>query len=102
MKGLPRLPRFVAGAFEIREAFENIPKRDFRLHARECRAEAGVNSVAERNVRIGIARDVEAVPVRKLLWIAVGRSHHGEDQLAWFHRLATEVDRFLRRAHEPL
>lgn len=37
-----------------------------------CSAKAEVNAVPERDVRVGIARDVEAVRVRKALRVAIG------------------------------
>ena len=63
MKSLPRPHGSSLARSRFGKAFENIPKRDFRFHARERRAEARVNSVTERDVRIRIAHDVEAVRV---------------------------------------
>src|SRR6266478_1984135 len=60
VQSLARLPWLIGGQFEILEPLQQIRERDSGFHARERCPQTKVNAVAEGNVRIGIASDIEA------------------------------------------
>src|SRR5262245_25320379 len=60
--------------FEAREARQQLLERDARLEARQRRAQTEVDPEAKRHVSLRIARDVEAIRVRELCFVAVGRA----------------------------
>src|SRR6185437_14566402 len=71
VKSISRLPRLAASRFESLHAFQKISESNLRFEACERRAEAGMDAVAERQVRVGVARHVEAAGVAELAGVAV-------------------------------
>src|SRR5437016_2262356 len=51
-----------------------------------------MRAMAKSNVRVGIAGDVEVVGIAKLLWIAVGRADHRQNQFLGRDHLAMYLD----------
>src|SRR5574342_956774 len=68
------------GGREAREAPEQGGERDARFHARDVHAGAGVIAVAEGDVAVGLARDVEALGVGELRRVAVGGADRERDE----------------------
>jgi len=60
---LARLPGLLAREIQFLGPLQQGRKRDPRLQARQRCADAGVDAMPERNMRIGIAHDVEAVGI---------------------------------------
>src|SRR6187455_3344856 len=81
VEGFAGRPGVVGSGFEMFEAGENIGEGDSGFHAGEGCAEAGVDAVAEGDVRVWVAGDVEAGGITELFWIAVGGADHGEDEV---------------------
>src|SRR5207248_10828264 len=71
VQGLARLPGFLARSLEALQTLQQIRERDPRLHSGEGRAQTGMDAVAKRQVRVGVARDVETISTGKLLRITV-------------------------------
>jgi len=97
-----RLPRRVAGQLEVFHALQKIRQRDASFQTRQRRTQAGVDAVPEGQVGVQLPADVEAVGVRKLLGVAVGRADHRQHEHAGRDRLAVQHDRSPRRPHHPL
>src|ERR1700733_15074147 len=76
VKCLTRFPGLVAGQLDILEPLQEIGQTDPGLESGERCPDAEMDPVPECDVRIGIARDVEAVRLGKLPWIAVCRADH--------------------------
>ena len=79
-----------------------VRQRDPGLQPGQRSTQAGMNAVAEGDVRVGVTRDVEVVRVAKLLGVAVGGADHGQHQLAGRDYLAVQLDVTARRPHDPL
>ncbi len=74
-EGLARLPDQLVGRQpHIGQAAHQRAKGDLPFEQGERCADAVVDAVAERDVPILLAPDVEPVGVGKLRWIAVGRA----------------------------
>src|SRR5437899_1753111 len=71
-----RLPGLVAGQLDVVEPMEEIAQGDFRLHPGKRRTQAEVDSVAESDVRIGIARNAKFFAALELCFISIGRADH--------------------------
>src|SRR5258708_23619114 len=69
--------RFHCGIFksEPRETLEHRLERDASLHPCQRRADAEVNPLTERDVFIGIARDVEFFRILELRRVAIRRRY---------------------------
>ena len=65
---------------QVRKAREKARERDAAFHARDVHPGAGVLAVAERDVAVGLARDVEALGVRELARVAVRRADAEGDE----------------------
>ena len=102
VQGLARFPRFVAGKLQKAVAEQKVGQRNARLKPRQRRAQAEVAAVAECEMRIGIARDVEPLGSVELPGIAIRRADHRQHQLARRDQLAMHLDVALRRPHHPL
>src|SRR5678816_2670000 len=63
-----------AGRRDPGKALEQRIEGDAGFHARDVHARAGVVAVAEGDVAVGLAADVEAVGVGELRRVAVGRA----------------------------
>ena len=72
VKCFARLPRLVAGQFDVRHSRENIRKGDLRLQSGQRRAEAEWDSVTKGKVRVGRSGNVEAMGVFEAALISVG------------------------------
>ena len=72
VEGLTGRPRIVGGGFEMFETAEEISEGDSGFHSGEGCADAGMDAVAEGDVGIWVAGDIEAVGFGELFWIAVG------------------------------
>ena len=83
-----RFPRFIADSLHIGKPIEKISENDPRFHPRERGTQARVNTMAESDVRIGIARDVELFGVVEVFCVAIGRADHGKNELAGRKSLA--------------
>src|SRR6266513_1197960 len=73
VQGLARFPRLGAGQLQSLQPSEQIAKTDPRLEPRQCGPKAGMDAVSERDMRIGIAPDIELAGIRKLPGIAICR-----------------------------
>src|SRR5437016_6294385 len=69
-----RLPGLVAGQLDVVEPLQEIAQGDFRFHPGKRRAQAEVDSLAESEVRIGLAGNVEFFATLELIFISIGRS----------------------------
>src|SRR6202044_2604878 len=74
------------------EAVQPLVERDPSLQPRQRSAEAEVDAVAEGLVAADLAADVEAVPLGKVAFVAVGRAVQQHHDAALGHRLAVELD----------
>ena len=61
-----------------------------------------MDAVAEREVRVGIAPDVEGLRVGELRRVAVGRAHQQQDPVAGLDRLIGNRHVLARDSHRPL
>ena len=59
-----------------------------------------MNAVSERYMPVRCARDVEALRLRELPGVAVGRGQPGEDHLVLWNAHARDSDLLLVRAHQ--
>ena len=75
------------------KAPEQAAKGDARFHAGDIHAGTGVLAVAEGDVPVGLARDVETLGVRKLARVAIGGADADGDKRALRKLLACELDR---------
>src|SRR5882757_11053367 len=73
---------------DLRQALSEPGDGDFGLEPGERRAQAEMNAMAERDVRVLRPADVEALGIVEGLGVAVGRVHEGEDPLALADGLA--------------
>ena len=99
---LARLPRLVAGKLKIFDPLQEIGKRDPGFQSCQRRTKAGMDAVAERQVRVGIAGDVKAVRIVELPGITVGGAHHRKNKLSSWDHLAMHLDVSRCRARHPL
>src|SRR5437762_2618964 len=88
---LARLPRIGAGQPKALQAHEEIREGDPALQAGERRAQAEVEAVPERDMRVGLAGDVEAVSVAELLRVAVRGAEHRQYELPGRNQLAVHL-----------
>src|SRR3954454_4217629 len=70
----PALPGHLAGEGEPGEPAQQRAERDVGLHPGQRRAQAVVDAVAEREVRVVAPRDVEPLRLGELGVVAVGRA----------------------------
>src|SRR5690348_5698522 len=98
----PGLPGFGARQPEMAHPRQQIRQGNPRLHARKRRAKARMDAMSERDMQVGMARDVEAVGIVELLWVAVCSPDHCEHQLACRNYRAMHFSVALWGAHEPL
>ena len=87
---------------KAREGASQQAERLCQLDPRQRRTQTEVNARAERDVRIGIAAEVEPVGVVERGVIAVGRAQQHSDLLAGRHWLPRDVDVGSGRALEQL
>ena len=87
---------------EIAETAQQRVEGDLPLHPGERRADAEVSAVAEAEVRVGMAPDVEALRIGELRRITIGRGEHAHDLLARLDGLAAEVEIGGRGPHHEL
>ena len=79
VEGAAGWPGGGGGVLEGFEASEEVGEGDAGFHACKGGAYAGVDAVAEGDVGIGLAGDVEAVGVWEYFFVAIGGADHGED-----------------------
>src|SRR5262249_12522294 len=79
-------PRLVD--LDAREASRELLQRDAALEASERRAQAEVDAVPEREMRLGAAQHVEPLRVRELALVTVGGAGEEQDARALRHRAA--------------
>src|SRR5688572_11068844 len=99
---LARLPRLVARELEALHAFEQIRQGDPRLQPREWRPKAEVDPVPKCDMRVGIARDVEASGVAEVPGVAVRRADRCELTLAGRNHPAMKLNITPRHSGRPL
>src|SRR5687768_4350503 len=75
------------------ESGQKAAEGDAPLHARHVHADTDVVAVAERDVAVGLAPDVEPVRIGKLRRIAVRRADADRDQGAFRERAAADPHR---------
>jgi AraC-like DNA-binding protein len=86
VEGAARLPGG-GGQLGAREARQQVGERDASLEPRQRRPEAEVEAVAEGDVGVGIARDVEALGVGELPGVAYQLWHRLLRGLGAFARM---------------
>src|SRR5207245_628318 len=74
------------------EPLQQCRERNLDLDARELRAEAKVDAVAERQRPDVLARQVQPVRIGKHRRIAIGRSEYGDNRVALADPLSAELD----------
>src|SRR5262249_33505222 len=79
-------PRLVD--LDAREASRELLQRDAALESGERRAQAEVDAVSEREMRLRAARHVEPLRLRELTLVTVGRAGEEQDTRALRHRAA--------------
>ena len=77
-----RFPRFIADPFQVGKVLKESAEGDPGLHPRQRGAKAEVDTVAEGDVRIGVAGNVEFFGLLKVFWVAIGRADDGKNELA--------------------
>src|SRR5262245_22736873 len=82
-----------AGPGDARKALEQRVEGDPRLHAGNVHSRAGVVAVAEGDVAVGLAADVEAVGLGELRRVAVGGADAQGDGGAFGEALAAKLER---------
>jgi DNA-binding NtrC family response regulator len=82
VRGLAWRPRLWAGKFKGRDAIEKDRERNPAFQPQGRRADTEVDAVAECEVRIRIASDIEAAGMGELFGIPTGRSDHDENPLS--------------------
>ena len=87
---------FGYGDLEIVEACDEVLEADAGLGAGKVRAQAVVRSVAETQVTVRCARDVERQRRLKLPRVMIGRAEQRHDRLSSGDRDAVEFDVFGR------
>ena len=80
------------GEPQARQAVEQDRQRRRHFETRERRADAEMDAGAEGHMRIGLARGVEGVGVRKARGIAIGGAEQEADLLALPKANAGELD----------
>jgi len=86
-----RFPRVIVGSLQFGASCEEVAQANPCLQPRQGGANAEVNAAAERQVWIGIPRDVEFVWADELCRIAIGGPDDGEHELARNQRVAAEL-----------
>ena len=79
---------------EVAEALDQHAERHAALEPGEGRAEAEVDAVAEGDVPVRAAPDVEPLGIRELGFVAVRRADPGDGRLAGPERLAADLSVF--------
>ena len=67
---------------DVGKPLDRVAKGDLALQPRQRSAETEVDAMAEREVRIWSAPEIEVTGICKLARVAVGRVGEGEDALA--------------------
>ena len=91
LKRLTRFPWLVARKFQSFNPLLDIGQCDPGLQACQGRAQARVDAMPKRNVRIGVAGYVKTAGIGELLGITVRGSDHWEDELARRDHLAVQL-----------
>ena len=66
------------GEAQIGQASQQATERDLGLHPRQMRADAKVNAISKRKMRIGLAGYVQPIGLREFLSIPVGEAMTGK------------------------
>ena len=80
VQSFSRFPRLAAGQFEVVEAQQKIGQADSRLDPRERRAQAGMDSVTEADVRIRVTGNIEFFAALEMSFVSIGGSDHRQHQ----------------------
>ena len=67
---------------QFREATKQRRQVNLSFHAREGRPEAEVCALAKRDMLIWLPREIENIGIGELRLVMIGRSDHGDDQMA--------------------
>jgi hypothetical protein len=84
VQGLERRPRLAVSKAERFHPLEEACEPDAGFQARQRRSEAEMNPVAESEMWIRDACNIEARRLGELLWISIGRSQHDKDQFVGY------------------
>jgi len=86
--------QFASGTGEpqLGQAPQQATERDLGLHPRQVRADAKVNAISKRKMRIGLAGYVQPIGFREFLRIPVGGGNDGENNVAAPDPSAVQVD----------
>ncbi len=79
MKRLARLPRLIASKLKPSHSLQKIGECNPGFQSREWRAQAGVDTVTKRQVRVGYPSHVKAIRVAEMLGITVRRANYRQD-----------------------
>ena len=102
VQSLARLPGLIGGEFKMLETAQYVGKGNPGFQPRQRRSKAKVDAMAEGDVRIGIARDIEPGRFAELARISVCRAQHWKYQRARRYYLPVQFDVTARGAHHPL
>ena len=92
MQSLARLPRPEAVIGKVFHTVQKDLQSDPGLKASKGSSQAKMQALPEGEVRVWVARDIEAARVGKLLRIMVRGAHHGEKELAGGNALTMKFD----------
>src|SRR5579885_3368616 len=102
MQRLTRRPWPIRSQLKIPEPLQQIRQRDSRLQPRKRCAKTKMNSMTERDMRVRIASDIEAIGILELCRVAVGGADHGQYQRTLRYDPAVHFDVAHSLAHHPL
>jgi hypothetical protein len=102
IQSLAWLPRRRVSQLKISDPIEQIVQCDPCFQSRKRRPKAGVNPVAERQMTVRLAGNVELFGIRKLFGVAIGRADHMQNEWTCWKRLPMQFNRTPRSPHEPL
>ena len=89
--GVAPVGRIVCNQVKVGKIPDEVGEGDVRFQPGEGGAETMMDAVAEGNVKIGGAAEVEAVGRGELGWIPVGRAEERHDALAFPNCLAAKI-----------
>ena len=92
VQSLPGFPGLIACEFEVSQLVQQIVDRNPSFQARERRPKTKMEAVAECEVRIGIAGDLEALRIRKVPRIMVRRTDPCKDEFPSRDDLIMQLD----------
>ena len=102
VKPFAGLPWQITCKIELADSRQEFGESDPGFQARQGCAKAKMDPVPEGQVRVGIARDVEAVRVGELFWITICRSEHHQGHFPGGDGLTVHLNVAPRHAKHPL